>query len=269
MHDETMLVVPPLIGGGEMGQLIRETDWSATPLGDFSTWPQSLRAAMSLVLNTKGIAALYWGPEQWLLYNDAYGAALGDRHPWAFGRPMLEALPDIAPVLSPQVAEALRTGTGFAIENLSMVMHRHGREDETYWTYGFSPIQGEGAGFIGVLLLATEMTEQRKIEAALRESQMAALVDAKRVQLALAAGAIIGTWNWDLPTDSFTVDEAFALAFGFDPDMGREGLSLAQVVATVHPDDQAGLASAIEAVISRGGAYAHQYRTLRLDGQYH
>ena len=64
-------------------------------------------------------------------------------------------------------------------------------------------------------------------------------------QLALAAGAIIGTWLWDLPSDRFTVDEAFARSFGLDPAVGREGLSLAQVVETVHPDDRAGLAAAI------------------------
>ena len=32
-----------------------------------------------------------------------------------------------------------------------------------------------------------------------------------------AAGAIIGTWHWDLPTDRFAVDEAFAQGFGLDP----------------------------------------------------
>jgi hypothetical protein len=101
MLPKAVQVVPPLIGGGEMGRRVRDTDWSTTPLGAFSSWPQSLRSALSLVLNTKGVAALYWGPDQWLLYNDAYGQALGDRHPEAFGRPMPEVLIDIAPVLSP------------------------------------------------------------------------------------------------------------------------------------------------------------------------
>ncbi|WP_160000605.1 ATP-binding protein [Roseomonas sp. 18066] len=161
----------PLIGGGEMGQHVRDTDWSASPMGPYETWPQSLRSALSLVLNTKGIAALYWGPQQWLLYNDAYGVALGDRHPSAFGRPMPEVLTDIAPVLSPQVAEVLTTGRGFAIENLPMMMRRHGRVEETIWTYSFSPVQGEGEGFAGVLLIATEMTQQKAAEQELRTTE--------------------------------------------------------------------------------------------------
>lgn len=151
---------PRMIGGGEMGDRVRETNWSQTPLGDYDSWPVSLRTSLSLVLNAKGIAALYWGEQQWLLYNDAYGLALGDRHPLAFGQPMPEVLTDIAPVLSPQVAQVLETGQGFAIENLSMMMRRHGRDEETVWTYSFSPVQGEDGGFAGVLLLATEMTQR-------------------------------------------------------------------------------------------------------------
>ena len=154
-----------------MGRRVRETDWSQTPLGDYQTWPQSLRSSLSLVLNAKGIAALYWGPDQWLLYNDAYGAALGDRHPRAFGLPMPQVLTDIAPVLGPQVAQVLATGEGFAIENLSMVMRRHGRDEETVWTYGFSPVQGETGEFAGVLLIATEMTQQVLAEQRSRASE--------------------------------------------------------------------------------------------------
>ena len=126
--------------------------------------------------------------------------------------------------------------------------------------------QGNPRGF---LKIARDETKRREAEHALRASEAAAKIDAQRVQLALAAGAIIGTWVWDLPTDRFTVDEPFARAFGLDPAMGRVGLGLEQIVATVHPDDQAGLAAAIDEAIARGGAYAHQYRTRRANGQYH
>ena len=113
-----------------------------------------------------------------------------------------------------------------------------------------------------VSVLFRDITARKKTETALAEN-------VERVQLALAAGAIIGTWFWDLPSDKFSVDEGFANAFGFDPAKGRTGLSLAEVVETVHPDDRDGLATAINDVIARGGAYAHQYRTRRLDGNYY
>lgn len=111
--------------------------------------------------------------------------------------------------------------------------------------------------------------ERARAQAQLRQVQARQQQDAERVQLALGAGAIIGTWLWDLPTDRFIVDEQFAINFGLDPALGREGLSLAQIVGTVHPEDKAGLQQAIEAAIARGGHYAHQYRVRRADGRYY
>jgi hypothetical protein len=39
-----------LVGGGRMGELIRSTDWTKTPLGPIESWPQSLRTTVSLCL---------------------------------------------------------------------------------------------------------------------------------------------------------------------------------------------------------------------------
>ena len=58
-------------------------------------------------------------------------------------------------------------------------------------------------------------------------ASLGTLTDGDRLRLALGAGAIIGTWFWDVTADTFTVDEQFATAFGIDPALGRSGLSLA------------------------------------------
>jgi PAS domain-containing protein len=120
-----------------------------------------------------------------------------------------------------------------------------------------------------VAVLFRDVTARKLAEAALRESESRARDNIQRVQLAMAAGAIIGTWFWDVPSDRFTVDEGFADAFAFDPQKGRSGLSLEDVIETVHPDDREGLIAAIDAAIAKGGAYAHQYRTRRADGKYY
>jgi PAS domain S-box-containing protein len=120
-----------------------------------------------------------------------------------------------------------------------------------------------------IAILFSDVSARRDAEDRLRASEAIARENGERIQLALAAGAIIGTWHWDLPTDRFTVDEAFARAFGLDPALGRDGIPLARIVETVHPDDQAGLATAINEAIARGGSYAHQYRVRRADGRYH
>ncbi|AXB77120.1 PAS domain S-box protein [Novosphingobium sp. P6W] len=120
-----------------------------------------------------------------------------------------------------------------------------------------------------IAILFNDVTERRGAQERLRASEALARENAERVQLALGAGAIIGTWHWDLPSDQFTFDEPFAAAFGLDPALGRSGIPLAQIVATVHPDDQQGLSDAINEVVARGGHYAHQYRVRRTDGRYY
>ena len=55
--------VPPFLqGGGLMAGLIREHDWSRTPLGPIEQWPQSLRTALNLVLQAEQPTYLAWGP---------------------------------------------------------------------------------------------------------------------------------------------------------------------------------------------------------------
>lgn len=73
-----------------------------------------------------------------------------------------------------------------------------------------------------IAIIFNDVTERRDAEERLRASEAVARENGERVQLALAAGAIIGTWHWDLPTDCFTVDKPFAQAFGLDPALGRE-----------------------------------------------
>ena len=165
---------------------------------------------------------------------------------------------------------------------------------EQFWfeTYGHVAKSGESANFesyashferwfdvrairVGdpadrqIAIFFSDVTERRRAQERLLASEALARENVERVQLALAAGAIIGTWHWDLPTDRFTVDEAFARVFDLNPALGYQGLSLAQVVATVHPDDRDGLKQAINDAIQRGGAYSHQYRVRRGDGIYY
>ena len=79
--------------GGDLGALVRELDWAATPLGAPATWPQGLRSTLSLCLDSAFPIAIYWGPERVLLYNDAWRPILGDKHPWGLGRPAKDVWP--------------------------------------------------------------------------------------------------------------------------------------------------------------------------------
>ncbi|TNC51623.1 PAS domain S-box protein [Rubellimicrobium rubrum] len=151
---------------------------------------------------------------------------------------------------------------GETVQGELVECQRFGSGERRFFLNNAAPVRDERGHIIAGVVAEQDVTDRRAVEQALR-------VSAERVQLALAAGAIIGTWHWDLPTDRFTVDEQFAVNFGLDPALGREGLSLEQVIATVHPDDREGLITAIGTVIAQGGPYAHQYRVRRADGRYY
>jgi PAS domain S-box-containing protein len=90
----------------------------------------------------------------------------------------------------------------------------------------------------------------------------------ERLQLALDAGAIIGTWVWDIPNDSVTADERFSRSFGLSADRCRAGIPIAEAFSSIHPDDVDRLAADIEQAMARGGAFRCEYRVRQHDGCY-
>ena len=72
-------------GGGETGELIRSFDWSRTSLGPIETWPQSLRTATAMLLASPVPIVMLWGPDGFMIYNDAYSVFAGGRHPQLLG----------------------------------------------------------------------------------------------------------------------------------------------------------------------------------------
>ncbi|MDM9627896.1 response regulator [Rhizobium sp. S152] len=176
------------------------------------------------------------------------------------GKRLREIEPDNADVWLNIYGGVLKTGKTVRFEQEFKAIGRH---------IEVSATRLEPESLRQVSVLFRDITARKTAEAALRESERVARENIQRVQLALSAGAIIGTWFWDVPSDKFTVDDGFANAFGFDPSLGRSGLSLSQVIETVHPDDQAGLATAMGTALQQGGHYAHQYRTRRADGNFY
>ncbi len=117
--------------------------------------------------------------------------------------------------------------------------------------------------------VAANITMARlRLEAAeaISVSEAKAREQAERVQLALDAGAIIGTWVWNVATDHFTGDERFARSFGLEPERCRAGLSLEEVLSSVHQEDRTGVADEIHEALRRGGPYRCEYRVRQHDG---
>jgi PAS domain S-box-containing protein len=142
-----------------MGALIRALNWKRTPLGPPSTWPQSLRTAVGICLESAFPMNIWWGPELVQIYNDGYRAILGAKHPRSLGQNGSECWADIWPVVGPLYHEVVKTGTATWADNLLLEMDRFGYLEETYFTFSYSPIRDESGQVGGVLITCTETTE--------------------------------------------------------------------------------------------------------------
>lgn len=154
-----------------MGERIRAHDWSETPLGPPDTWPQSLRSAVQICLNTPIVSAVHWGPELRILYNDAYAPALAERHPWALGQPFSDVWAEIWNVLGPQIGTVVTTGQGFSTGRQLLKMNRRDRIEDTWWVYSFAPLRDDAGAVAGIFVTALDLTEAHVAQEALRESE--------------------------------------------------------------------------------------------------
>ncbi len=151
-----------LAGGGDMGALMRVHDWSHHPLGKPDTWPQALRTAVRLMLNSRHQMCIFWGGEAFWFYNDAYGQTLTiERHPSSLGLPGHLVWPEIWDDIGAQISQVMSGGKATWHENQHLVLRRNGRDEDTYWTYSYGPVDDESApgGVGGVLVVCTETTE--------------------------------------------------------------------------------------------------------------
>ena len=86
----------------EMANRVKEFDWSSTTLGPISTWPESLKTAAGICLNSKFPMHIWWGEDLICLYNDAYIQIIGSMHPESLGLPAKKIWPDIWDVIEPE-----------------------------------------------------------------------------------------------------------------------------------------------------------------------
>ncbi|ACJ01257.1 PAS domain-containing protein [Rhodospirillum centenum] len=157
------------------------------------------------------------------------------------------------------MSRALRTGE--VVRGELVECQRTGTGERRLHLNSAAPVRDADGSIVGGVAVEQDVTERLAQERALR-------TQSERVELALDAGAIVGTWVWDLPTDHFTADARFAASFNLDPERCRTGLGIEAVVASVHPEDKPRLMAAIAEAIGRGGPYACQYRVMRNDGVY-
>jgi PAS domain S-box-containing protein len=164
---------PFLAGGGEMGALTRAKDWSKTPAGPVSQWPQSLQTTLGILLKCKFPMFLWWGPGLVCFYNDAYRPSLGQdgKHPSILGMPAAEAWPEIWHVIKPLIDQVLAGEEAVWFEDMLVPIYRNGKVEDVYWTFSYSPVNDESGKIAGVLVTCNETTDKVITKRRIEESE--------------------------------------------------------------------------------------------------
>ncbi len=225
VHAETLFV-----GGSQLAELMRATDWAKTPVGPAEEWPQSVRAILRLMLTSRYAMWMGWGPQLTFFYNDAYATmTLGAKHPWALGKRASEVWAEIWPDIGPRIDHVLTTGEATWDEGLLLFLERSGFPEETYHTFSYSPLHDDNGTIAGMFCVVTEETDRiigerrlsllRDLGAQLTGGQTSD--DVRRaLEKSLAENAR------DLP---------FTLTYVLDPDGSRLTLAAATQVADDDP----------------------------------
>ena len=162
-------------GGGKMGALLREHDWSRTALGPLETWSQSLRTTVGLILHSVVPIVLLWGEDGIMIYNDAYSVFAGGRHPALFGSKVREGWPEVADFNDNVMKVGLAGGT-LAYQDQELTLYRTGRAEQVWMNLDYSPApdeRGNPAGVIAIVVETTARVLAERRQAAERERQRA------------------------------------------------------------------------------------------------
>jgi PAS domain S-box-containing protein len=219
------------------------------------------RRLRELFEQAPGAVALLHGPDfVYEFANHSYHDLVGGRP--LVGRRLIDALPEVRDTFLPLLEDVRRTGIPYRADGAEVpLFNREGGEGEIrLLDFVYQPIRDEDGAVNDVFVQANDVTERRRAEIALRESE-------ERLQLALDSTLGVGTWDWDVVADRVTSDPRFARLYGVDPEVAAAGAPIAEFFGGIHPDDLPRVQAAIAEALEKGTRFSEEYRIVQPDGE--
>jgi PAS domain S-box-containing protein len=169
-------VTPGRIGvldrDSEMAEMIRNHNWSGSPLGPIEQWPISLKTTLGVILHSAFPQFLFWGEELICFYNDAFRPSLGSdgKHP-CIGKKGKEVWPEIWEFIGPLIHQVMSTGKAVEFQDQLVPFYRNGKIEDIYWTFCYSPAFGDDGQISGCYVTCTETTTKVQTIKKLVESE--------------------------------------------------------------------------------------------------
>jgi PAS domain S-box-containing protein len=247
------------VGGGELGALIRQFDWTKTSLGPLSAWPQGLKTVTEVLLRSSVPIVLLWGEDGVMIYNDAYSVFAGGRHPRLLGSKVRDGWAEVADFNDHVMKVGLSGGT-LAYKDQELTLDRNGRPEQVWMNLDYSPVLNEAGQAAGVIAVVVETTQRVITERTLKDREN----DLARVQkIARIGGVAVDLRNG---FDNGRRSPEYMEIHGLCPDAID---THEDWIKRIHPDDRdQALNSFLTAVNAADARYSSEYRIVRpSDGQ--
>jgi two-component system, NarL family, sensor histidine kinase UhpB len=183
----------------------------------------------------------------------ATGAALKARG-WTPGHFVGQTVPDVG---RPADAAITETYCRAALRGECRQLATTGKTDPSRrWTHSFVPLPDEGGAVIGGMLIARDVTDERRAEQQLLASRRQ-LAEAQRI-------ARVGSWEWDVESDELTISDEMARILGLPP-----GVRLQMgpgVGRFIHPADVERVTAQLSRMRTDPAPFAFEHRIVRAGG---
>ncbi len=171
------------------------------------------------------------------------------------GKTVREILPDLADAAERLAAQVLDTGKPVLDFELSGVTPAQPGVLR-YWVEQWVPLENDVGEVVGINVVAEEVTERKRAEHALRESE-------ERLAAALRAGRL-GVYDYDPRTGHTKCDALIHKLWGV-PETASFGIAIFE--AGIHPDDLERVHEAVARALDPAGSgrFEAEYRVVSLD----
>ncbi|KAA6438296.1 PAS domain-containing protein [Dyadobacter flavalbus] len=153
---------PFLAGGGRAGELIRNCNWSASPIGVPDEWPRSLRTLIRMMLASPVPTAILWGTELITFYNDAFGQghAGGSEHSSWLGKYGKESWAEFRSDFKTVIQSVMAGGEAATFQDHQQPFDHNSTVSNR--TYTFSPLADDTDTINGVLVTCSETEDDKE-----------------------------------------------------------------------------------------------------------
>ncbi|TGJ85265.1 hypothetical protein E0Z10_g3512 [Xylaria hypoxylon] len=143
----------------------RTRDWASTPLGPIEEWSPELRTISNMVMGSPHPVALYWGREFTVIYNEAYVAMAGRKHPKLMGSRYQDAWAEIwDDEMQSTFESACESGQATMKNDDRFIVRRDGFDEEAFFSWSIVPLVGEDGTVVGLYNPAFENTRRKMAE---------------------------------------------------------------------------------------------------------